>query len=61
MKIISLFLKYRELDLDFEKAVKNIYNLLEEGYNATLTEMNTKDYGVAQERKRIFYIGFRND
>lgn len=61
MKIISLFLKCRELDLDFEKAVKNIYNLLEEGYNATLTEMNTKDYGVAQERKRIFYIGFRND
>jgi len=31
------------------------------GYNVTLTLVNAKDYGVAQERKRVFYIGFRND
>lgn len=31
------------------------------GYNLTMTLVNAKDYGVAQERKRIFYIGFRRD
>ena len=31
------------------------------GYDVTLTLVNAKDYGVAQERKRVFYIGFRKD
>lgn len=40
-------------------AVKNILGLFDEcGYNVTLTLVNAKNYGVAQERKRIFYIGF---
>lgn len=44
------------------EAVKNILNLFEEsGYDVTLTLVNAKDYGVAQERKRVFYIGFRKD
>lgn len=43
-------------------AVKNIINLFEESnYNVTMTMVNAKDYGVAQERKRVFYIGFRKD
>lgn len=43
-------------------AVKNIINMFEEaGYNVSLTMINAKDYGVAQERKRVFYIGFRDD
>ena len=43
-------------------AVKNIINMFEEaGYNGSLTMINAKDYGVAQERKRVFYIGFRED
>lgn len=43
-------------------AVKNILSLFEEcGYDVTLTLVNAKDYGVAQERKRVFYIGFRKD
>ena len=43
-------------------AVKNILNLFKEcGYEVSLTLVNAKDYGVAQERKRVFYIGFRND
>ena len=43
-------------------AVKNILNLFEEsGYSVTLTMANAKDYGVAEERKRIFFIGFRKD
>lgn len=44
------------------EAVQNIIALLNEiGYNTTLTLVNAKDYGVAEERKRIFYIGFRED
>ena len=31
------------------------------GYNLTMTLVNAKNYGVAQERKRVFYIGFRQD
>ena len=43
-------------------AVDNIINLfMGAGYNVTLTLVNAKDYGVAEERKRVFYIGFRND
>lgn len=44
------------------EAVQNILNLFEEsGYRVTLNLVNAKDYGVAQERKRVFYIGFRDD
>ncbi len=44
------------------EAVKNILNLFDESnYNVSLTMVNAKDYGVAQERKRVFYIGFRKD
>lgn len=44
------------------EAVKNILKLFEEaGYDVSLTLVNAKDYGVAQERKRVFYIGFRKD
>lgn len=44
------------------EAVKNIVKLFEEsGYDVTLTLVNAKDYGVAEERKRVFYIGFRKD
>lgn len=44
------------------EAVKNIIKMFEEcGYDVSLTLVNSKDYGVAQERKRVFYIGFRKD
>lgn len=44
------------------KAVENIVNMFREcGYNVTITLVNAKDYGVAQERKRVFYIGFREN
>lgn len=43
-------------------AVKNIISLFREcGYNVTVKLVNAKNYGVAQERKRVFFIGFRND
>ena len=42
------------------EAVKNILEMFKEcGYDVSLTLVNAKDYGVAQERKRVFYIGFR--
>lgn len=44
------------------EAVKNIISMFEEsGYYVTVTMVNAKDYGVAEERKRVFYIGFRKD
>lgn len=44
------------------EAVKNILSMFEKsGYNVSITLVNAKDYGVAQERKRVFYIGFRKD
>lgn len=43
-------------------AVQNILKMFDEcGYDTTLTLVNAKDYGIAQERKRVFYIGFRKD
>ena len=42
--------------------VRNIIEMFKNcGYDLTINLVNAKDYGVAQERKRIFYIGFRND
>jgi modification methylase ngoPII len=44
------------------EAVQNILKMFKEcGYDVSLTLVNAKDYGVAQERKRVFYIGFRED
>ena len=44
------------------QAVKNILDLFDQsGYHVTLYRVNASDYGIPQERKRIFYIGFRKD
>lgn len=44
------------------EAVQNILKLFDKaGYDVSLTLVNAKNYGVAQERKRVFYIGFRKD
>ena len=43
-------------------AVKNIVATLDEcGYDVTINLVNAADYGVPQDRKRVFYIGFRKD
>lgn len=31
------------------------------GYDVSMTLVNAKDYGVGQERKRVFYIGFKKE
>lgn len=43
-------------------AVENIIKQFEAaGYNVFIKLLNAVDYGVAQDRKRVFYIGFRKD
>ena len=45
-----------------DAAVQNILTMFDEaGYDVSLTMVNAKDYGVAEERKRVFYIGFRKN
>lgn len=44
------------------EAVQNIIKRFEEcGYDVTINLANASDYGVPQDRKRVFYIGFRKD
>lgn len=31
------------------------------GYEVSKNLVNSSDYGVAQDRKRVFYVGFRKD
>lgn len=45
-------------------AVENIVNMFEtagEGYDVFIEMLNANDYDVPQDRKRVFYIGFRKD
>lgn len=44
------------------EAVENIIEQFQDaGYDVFIKLMNAADYGVAQDRKRVFYIGFRKD
>lgn len=43
-------------------AVQNILKLFDQSnYDVLLTLVNASDYRVPQDRKRVFYIGFRKD
>ena len=43
-------------------AVQNFIKMFKEtGYGVNLYLVNAADYGVPQDRKRVFYIGFRED
>jgi DNA (cytosine-5)-methyltransferase 1 len=44
------------------EAVQNIIQTFEDsGYRIYMQLLNAADYGVPQDRKRVFYIGFRKD
>jgi DNA (cytosine-5)-methyltransferase 1 len=44
------------------EAVENIKQLFTEaGYNLSVTLINVVDYGIPQDRKRVFYVGIRKD
>ncbi|KXB69421.1 modification methylase HaeIII [Peptoniphilus sp. DNF00840] len=43
-------------------AVENIvYQFEDAGYDVFIHLLNASDYGVPQDRKRVFYVGFRKD
>ena len=43
-------------------AVQEISKMfVDAGYNLTVNLINVSDYGIPQDRKRVFYIGIRND
>lgn len=45
-----------------KNAVKNIIHLFEKaGYNVYIQLLNAADYGVPQDRKRVFYVGIRRN
>ncbi|PKM87169.1 MAG: DNA (cytosine-5-)-methyltransferase [Firmicutes bacterium HGW-Firmicutes-12] len=45
-----------------KNAVENIIKMFNDaGYEISIELLNAIDYGVAQDRKRVFYIGFRKD
>ena len=44
------------------EAVQNFIRLFKEaGYNVFIETLNANDYNVAEDRVRVFYIGFRED
>ena len=44
------------------KALENIKSMFRDcGYNLSFQLLNASDYGVPQDRKRVFFIGYRND
>lgn len=43
-------------------ALENIKNMFREcGYNLSFQMLNVSDYGVPQDRKRVFFVGYRSD
>jgi DNA (cytosine-5)-methyltransferase 1 len=43
-------------------ALTNIKSMFKEcGYNLSFKMLNVSDYGVPQDRKRVFFVGYRND
>jgi len=45
-----------------QKALENIkYMFSECGYNLSFELLNASDYGVPQDRKRVFFVGYRKD
>lgn len=45
-----------------DEARNNIIKMFDEaGYDVCLKMLNAADYGVAQDRDRVFYVGFRKD
>lgn len=44
------------------EALQNIKNMFKDcGYNLSFQMLNVSDYGVPQDRKRVFFIGYRSD
>ncbi len=45
-----------------QQALMNIQQMFTDiGYNLTFQMLNASDFGVPQDRKRVFFVGYRND
>lgn len=44
-----------------EKILNSFENAGKHGYNVSYRLLNVSDYGIAQDRKRVFFIGYRKD
>jgi DNA (cytosine-5)-methyltransferase 1 len=45
-----------------KEALENIKSMFKEcGYNLSFQMLNVSDFGVPQDRKRVFFIGYRSD
>nr|WP_277949406.1 DNA cytosine methyltransferase [Chromatium okenii] len=45
-----------------QQALQNIKTLFaESGYNLSFKLLNAADYGVPQDRARVFFVGYRAD
>ena len=45
-----------------KQALENIKLMFQEcGYNLSFQLLNASDFGVPQDRKRVFFVGYRND
>lgn len=53
-----LAIKHKE---SFNNILNDFKNAGEIGYNVNYELLNVSDYGIPQDRKRIFFIGFRKD
>lgn len=43
-------------------ALENIKSMFREcGYNLSFQMLNVSDFGIPQDRKRVFFVGYRND
>lgn len=50
------------LQVSHREALGNIQELFQQaGYTLTFQSVNVADYGIAQDRKRVFFVGLRTD
>lgn len=48
-------------DIHKEAVINIIHHFKDAGYDVKLELLNASDFNVAQDRKRVFYVGFRKD
>ncbi|MEN9946275.1 MAG: hypothetical protein RLZZ293_661 [Pseudomonadota bacterium] len=53
-----LNIKYKSV---ITEIIEQLSNAGEYGYNVQFKLLNTAEYGIPQERKRVFFIGYRKD
>lgn len=54
--VVGMLSKRHEIAVD---TIKKMF--IDCGYDLTVNLVNVADYGIPQDRKRVFYIGFRKD